>query len=487
MKRKTADNTYWKEFSGGYRMMLTSWNSIADAKSFSWDLIIMDELDEAPYELANQGDPEHLFSMRGITARNLKIFKLSTPTTTQGRIYKNFLAGDQRYYNCQCPICGELQVLTMMYGGRDYGLFGRSEVKDNITQIIPESVRYICKFCKKEIYEYQKQDMLNGGKWIPTARPINPAYRSYHISNLMSPIAFFSWVKVMQNFCETDFGQKITSFKSFIINILGEAWEARTEKRSYIDLYNKAEDYPLGILPEGALIVTMGTDVQKMYLQYTVVAWGRDMQSWVIDEGKFHAINGTKDKNDRCWQDWRNFILTKKYRLKKCETVEVIISRVAIDSGYNPDSEKIDGTDITYEHTVYEMVARTPRTIACRGNWKLKDTILKEERVKRQSPLKVRYDHAVNELKDEIFVKIDLPAGAPGEMHFTKQLGEEFFRGFLSEVYAETEPGKWSYRKIYERNEPLDTWILARAAAEHLNLSSWTEQIWNDVEMRLLK
>ena len=99
----------------------------------------------------------------------------------------------------------------------------------------------------------------------------------------------------------------------------------------------------------------------------------------------------------------------------------------------------------------------------------------------------MRYDHAINELKDEIFVKVDLPTGAPGEMHFTKQLGEEFFRGFLSEVYAETEPGKWNYRKIYERNEPLDTWILARSAAEHLNLNSWTEQIWNDVEMRLLK
>ena len=124
----------------------------------------------------------------------------------------------------------------------------------------------------------------------------------------------------------------------------------------------------------------------------------------------------------------RNLIATKKYKLKKRETVDVIISRAAIDSGYNPDDDKIDGTDITYEHTVYEMVARTPRTIACRGNAKLKDTILKEERVKRQSPLKTRYDHAINELKDEIFVKVDLPAGAPGEMHFTKQLGEEFLK-----------------------------------------------------------
>ena len=40
--------------------------------------------------------------------------------------------------------------------------------------------------------------------------------------------------------------------------------------------------------------------------------------------------------------------------------MDVIISRAAIDSGYNPDDDKIDGTDITYEHTVYEMVARTP-------------------------------------------------------------------------------------------------------------------------------
>ena len=90
MKHKTGDNTFWKEFSGGYRLMMTSWNSIADAKSFSWDLIIMDELEEAGFELKGQGDPEHLFSMRGITARNLKIFKLSTPTNMQGRINKNF-------------------------------------------------------------------------------------------------------------------------------------------------------------------------------------------------------------------------------------------------------------------------------------------------------------------------------------------------------------------------------------------------------------
>lgn len=487
MKRKTGDNTFWKEFAGGYRLMMTSWNSIADAKSFSWDLIIMDELDEAPFELSNQGDPEVLFSVRGITAKNLKIFKLSTPTTTHGRIYKNFMDGDRRYYNCQCPHCGELQVLQMMLGGRDYGLFGLSEKKDNIVQIIPESVKYTCKYCKSIIFEYQKQDMLTGGKWIPTARPINNLYRSYHISNLMSPIFSFTWHQVMQQFCETDFGQKITAYKGFLINILGEPWESKASKKNWEELKEKAEDYQLGAVPTGGLIITAGCDVQKHWIEVIVTAWGRDMESWVIDHKKFHAEDTTRDKNDRCWNDLKNFIITKKYNLTKKPTIDLMISRAAIDSGYNPDDEKINNTDITAEHTVYEFVARCPKTIACRGNYKLKDCIIKEERIKKLSPLKIRYDHAVNELKDEIFVKVDFPIGTQGYMHFSKYLSDDFFKGFLSEVYCEISSGKWGYRKMFDRNEPLDCWILSRVAAEQLNIPTWDLKIWNDVEMRLLK
>jgi len=103
MKRKTADTTYYKEFLGGRKLMMTSYNSIADAKSFSWDLIIFDEIEEAPYELKGQGDPEKIFEMRGTTARHLKMAKISTPTSVNGRIHANFLDSDQRYFHCWCP------------------------------------------------------------------------------------------------------------------------------------------------------------------------------------------------------------------------------------------------------------------------------------------------------------------------------------------------------------------------------------------------
>jgi phage terminase large subunit GpA-like protein len=480
MKRKTADNTFYKEFAGGRRLMMTSYNSIADAKSFSWDFIIFDEIEEAPYELKGQGDPEKIFEMRGTTARHLKMAKISTPTNTQGRIHTNFLNGDQRYFFCRCPHCGELQILKIMAAGRDYGLFAQSETIDRVEQIIPDSIHYVCQFCKDKIYEYQKQDMLTGGKWIPQARPVNPEYRSYHISNLMSPIMFFTWQNVMQQFCETDWGQKITKFKNFVIDILGEPWESRSEKKDWLELKSRAENYPLQAIPQGALVITAGIDVQKNRLELQAVAWGPGMSAWTIDYQQF--FGDTYNRQDPCWRNCENYLKTKRYKFRN---IDLPITMTAIDSGYNPKAEEQEAS-IRAEHVVYDFVAHNhTRMIAVRGNPDLKDMVIKEERVKRVSPLKTRYDVAVNELKDEIFVKIDLPEG-DGALHFPVSLPDEFFKGFLSEVFAEVEPGKWGWRKTYDRNEPLDTWIYARAAAERLNLPTWTERVWNDYEQRIL-
>lgn len=484
MKRKTADNTFYKEFSGGRRLMMTSYNSIADAKSFSWDLIIFDELEEAPYELKGQGDPEKIFEMRGTTARHIKMAKISTPTNTQGRIHRNFLDADQRYFYCMCPLCGELQVLKIMASGRDYGLFARSETIDNVDQVIPDSVHYICQHCKEKIFEYQKQDMLTGGKWIPTARPVNPAYRSYHISNLMSPIMFFTWLQVMQAFAETDYGQKITKFKNFVIDILGEPWESRSEKKDWQELKSRAGGYNVGEIPEGYPVLTGGIDVQKNRLELQVAAWGSGMSSAVIETVTFWGE--TQDRNAKSWRDCETYIATKRYKYKN---ILIPIMLTAVDSGYNPKNAPEERTGgISLEHNVYDFVARNhTRMIAARGNPDLRGMIIKEERVKMTSALKIRYDVATNELKDELYVKIDLPMECDGHIRFPSGLPDEYYKGFLSEVFVELEPGKWGWRKVYERNEPLDTYLLCRVAAERLNLSIWIESKWNDYEARILQ
>ena len=494
MKRKIADTKFYKELHGGRRLMMTSWNSIGDAKSLTWSLIIMDELDEAPYELAGQGDPESIFAGRGKTIRNLKIAKISTPTTTEGRIYRNFLDGDQRYFHAQCQLCGERQVLDVKGLGRDYGLTARSETIDSVEQIIPDTVEYICKFCKKPSREYQKGAMMAGGIWKPTARPINAGYRSYQISNLMSPIMFYTWSRVMQEFCETGWGEKITKFKNFTIDVLGKPWEHRVKKQSWEMLKSNAGEYELKTIPQGGYLVVSGTDVQKRWLEFVAVAYGPGMSSYIIDHQKF--FGETKHWTNQVWRDWQNYKDSTKYKLtdysaEKERSIMLPIAMSSIDTAYNPKGNRQDQEgDSVLEHTVYEIVARSMRTIACRGNPDLRDMILKEERIKKNIALKTRYDLAVNELKDEIMVKIDLPRNADGTyprgyIHFTKFLPDEFFKGFLSEVYAEVLPGKWEYKKIYERNEPLDCYNLARGAAERLNLASWTDQVWENYRKQL--
>ena len=482
-KRKTSDTSTYKEFKGNRRLLMTSYGSIADAKSFTYSMVIFDELEEAGKgDFRGQGDIEKIFQGRSKTIRDYKFIKISTPTNTQGRINLNFLEGDQRYYYVRCPLCGEYQVLKMMMGGRDHGLFAQIETVDNMPFVIKDTVKYVCEHCKKDLYEYQKGQMLNSGKWIPTARPKNPLYRSYQISNLMSPIMFYSWKQCMQDFAETDFGQNILKFKNFTIDVLGEPWESRSEKKDWNELKNKAENYKLDEVPDGGLVVTGGVDVQKRWLELQCVAWGRHMESFVIYHEKFHG--DTYDPSGKCWQDLENFINTKRFKLKG---ITVPISRVAIDSGNNPLAEESENSSRA-EHAVYTFVARNyQKTIACRGNPKLKDTIIKEERIKKAIPLKIRYDVAVNDLKDEIFVKIDFAEGTQGYMHFSRELSDDYFRGFVSEIFCEIEPGKFGYKKIFDRNEPLDTWILCRAAAEHLNLPIWTEPVWNKYEAGILE
>jgi len=484
MKRKTADNTFYKELNGGYRLMMTSYNSIADAKSFSWDFIIFDEIDEAPYELKGQGDPEKLFEVRGITSRHLKMAKIGTPTTTQGRVFKNFMDGDRRYFFCKCPLCGEFQILNTATEGRDYGLTFEVEKIDKIDQVISETVHYICEHCKDKIFEYQKQDMLAGGKWVPSHRPINPEYRSYQMSNLISPIMFYSWQRACTDWVETGYGQNITRLKAYIINIKGEPWESRSEKKSWESLKEKAENREKEFVPGGGPLLTGGADIQKNRIELQVIAWGPDMESWPIDYLYFYGE--TENKNAQVWKDFSMFVQSKKYDFKN---IKIPITLTAVDTGYNPSKEK-DGHGDNYgikEHIVYEFVARNnTKMIACRGNDKLKDMIIKEERVRRQSPLKIRYDVAVNELKDETFIKLDYEIGSPGGIHFATWMSDEYYKGFVSEVYAEIAPGKWGWRTIFDRNEPLDTYILGRGAAERLNIPVWSNEAWQMYENKIL-
>ena len=511
MKRKTADNTFYKEFIGSIKLAINSYGSIGALKSNTNGFIVCDEWDEAPPELKGQGDIQGIIEGRTMGLRRYKLLFISTPSMMQtSRIYKGFLEGDQRYYFVPCPICGEMQVLELKSGKIDYGLTFTCETDKNTGKklLIPETVRYICKYCKAEFRETEKQAIMKAGEWRPTAIPIDRKKTSYHISGLMSPEMFLKWERICQQYINTDFGENLLLFKDFVINYKGWPW-ASTEKTMEWEVFrDKADGYCLGEVPEGRkvnsdigemyqgpLVLYAGADVQGDRIELHVVGFGPGMESWSIDYQVF--TGNPADLNDYCWKRLNDWVYNHTYDVlgKKRQIV-----LCAVDSGYDPRKQQRDKDFAGKANIVYDFVGRRPQrfiaTMGIPGDKGIE--VLNEARVNDPNCLlKKRYNIYVSMIKEIITYRLKLDPG-PGAIHFPRfmrsqgtdrrePLPDEHYRRFLSERYQETKPGVFEWSKIYKRNEQWDTFIYAWAAAEYHKTSTYSDKEWRRLYLGLLE
>jgi len=508
--RKTKDTSLYKEFSGGIKLLISSYNSIGDLKSNTFHLIIKDEWDEAGAELKDQGDVAGIIEGRTKGVRNFKILSISTPSRMEtSRIYKDFMEGDQREYFVPCPICGEKQILELKSKGSDYGLTFTREKDDRGNKVlIPEAVRYICKFCKKEFMESKKQWMLENGVWIPQATPIDRKKHSYHSSGLIAPEYALSWTRICQDFINSNFGDDLLKFKDFTINDLGNPWAAVKKTSEWETLKSRALDYSLGEDPggekrsiddyeiwTGPLCLFGGVDVQGDRLEMCITGFGLNGRKWIIDYQIFYGE--TSDINAQCWKNLESFVYEASYTLAG---KPARILQVAIDCGYDPRQGKRGKDYAGKASIVYDFVAdRQDFFIAVMGSSDDKAIgIIKESRVNDSTTgLTKRYMVSSSLLKDMIFGVIEKNDGHNSiyvpkykEIEGKKRhMPDEFYKQFLSERYQEDpkSPGKYLWKKIRARNEVLDTFIYSIAAAEYAGVLRWTIEVWENWYQDLIR
>ncbi|MHB9292510.1 hypothetical protein Holit_01608 [Hollandina sp. SP2] len=481
-QRKTADSVYYKELAGGRRFMIASYNAVGKLKSFSWDLIIMDELDEAPPELKGQGDPETIIEARGKTIDNLKVVKLSTPSSlSMSRIYQAFMAGDRREYMIPCPRCGGFQYLEMMKEGKEYGLYADyRENKNKRLSLVLGSTRYKCRHCGEDFFEAEKPVFMKeksaGGLayWEAQGEAQDLRDRSYHLSAMMSPMT--SWTNIISDYLKTDFGKRVQEYKNFVITNEGLPYIASRIYKPWEELKKRAEAYPRGELPKGAYLVTGGVDVHKNRIELQLVGWGYGMEGWSFEHQVF--FGPTADVYGSAWKGLKEYV--ENWGTVMGNNQELGIVKIGVDVSYNPNLEKtLENQRLRTEtHAAYRFcIENKEMFIPVRGSTSSVNTIIK--------PIKHRvygiayYEIDVNALKDEIIENIDVEAGS-NAMHFSAEYEDEFFRQFLSEMWTELEDGKMGYKKIYERNETLDTWIYAKAAATIIGITRWGDADWDE-------
>ena len=465
--RDAGNSMLSKEFPGGI-LVLTGANSATGLRSMPARYVFLDEVDAYPASADEEGDPVTLAEARTTTfAHRRKVFMVSTPTIRGlSRIEREFEASDQRRYFVPCPHCGAMQWLQFEH---------LRWAKDQ-----PETAAYHCEGCARPIAEHHKTAMLERGEWRATAVPTDPTAIGFHLSALYSPIGWKSWAQIARDWLAAQGSDEM--LRAARNTLLGETWVESGEAPDWQRLADRRETYPAQI-PEQGLFLTAGADVQKDRIEVDVWAWGRGLESWLVD----HIVIPGGPDDPACWETL-TALLGRTWTHEKGAVMT--LAKLAIDTGYESAAvhawARQQGTAQVAPVKGLEGFNRAtpvsgPTFVDATVNgrklkrgarlWSVATATFKAETYRY-----LRLERATEEEAPNPAGTIHLPDWADSE--WLKQLvAEQLVTIRNKRGYARQE-----WQKMRERNEALDIRIYARAAAWILGADRFDARMWQSLE-----
>jgi len=446
-----------KKYPGGV-LIITGANSAAGLKSRPIRYLFLDEVDEYPWDVQDQGDPLTLAIRRTNTyGHRRKVLVTSTPTIQgRSRVETQYQDSDQREYWVPCPLCGELQVLV----------FDRLKWPKGK----PELVKYECRHCEKRFPEVAKREILPAGEW--RAQKETGLIAGFHLPSWYSPLGWLSWREIAAEWVEKHGDPN--SLKVFVNQIMAETYEDRGEAPPWQRLFDRREpELRQGVPPEDAVFLTVGADVQQDRIEAFVWAWGHRKESWFLD----HIVFQGDPWNPETWHGMTELLHTT-YETE--DGRELQIAGLAVDTGY------AQGPVIDWSRAIQD-----PRVMLVKGdhwkNWKVMVASPTKSEVtvdgKRVGILLWGVGGALIKQETYGFINLDSPADGeetpPGYIHLGTWVSQELCKQFVAEDLVETTDSKGYPKRQFEkhrhRNEMLDGRVYARAVAEVLGLSRMKE------------
>lgn len=306
--RKTGQTDGNIQWDGGGFLIYNGAQNAAKMRQFSMPLLLKDEIDGWPRIVGKDGDPDGLTDDRASAYWSVrKIFRGSTPTTSPSLIQRGFKRGDQREYLVLCRSCNAPQRLRFEWHGTPGGF---KWDLDEAGAPVLESVRYCCKACGHAHYEVDKEKLFateEGAHWSPTADPVEPGIRSYHLPAFYSPYGFRPWSKNIVDYLDaydrdTKQVRDVAKLQVFYNNVMGEPFEVMGGKVRFTAVSgHRRAVYRLGEIPNKyaaqysgsrILFLTCLIDVHKDNLAVAVVGWTRDARSYLVDYWRFETEGG---------------------------------------------------------------------------------------------------------------------------------------------------------------------------------------------------
>lgn len=479
-KRDKSNSVLFKEYPGGI-LALTGANSPVGLSSMPIRIVLLDEVDRYPLDVGSgagrggkgEGDPSSLAIARSRTFPNRKILMISTPVLADHSVIdREYELSDQRKYFVPCPSCEVKQVLIWTRFHWDHGK--------------PDTVYYECVHCGHHILHHQKQWMIDRGEWRATASTSDSTVHGYFLPAWYAPQGWIDWPDIIKEWEAAQ--DSIEKLQSFVNTVMGEVWQEDSEAPDYEMIYRRRETYKIGTVPGPVCFLTAGVDVQKDYLSIEVVGWGRNKESWSIDNV---TLEGDTTQ-PRVWSDLANLIINVSFQSVEDPDIRFKLVKTAVDSGYNTQvvydfgrkqdpslvliikGQEGGGQPIGMPNHVDVDPASGKKIRRGIKIWPVSTSLLKSELYSW-----LRLENAIeSDDHGEVIEPESFPAGF---CHFP-EYGMEFFRSLTAEVLV-TRGNRTYWKKIRERNEALDRRVYARAAASAFGLDRFTDQDWERLSM----
>jgi phage terminase large subunit GpA-like protein len=444
--RDSGNTIKSKSFPGG--QIALGWaTSASTASSRPRSHVILDEFDA--FKPTPEGDYGDIATLRMDTFEDKLVFIASTPRNRLENppgtpldaprfspIEREYEESDKRKYFVPCPHCKEFQVLE----------WDRVQWDDE-----PLLAYYVCvNGCVIE--EEEKTDMLADGQWRASA-PFR-GIAGFHLNKLYSP--FVTWGECADKYVKAKRSGDPEKMRVWVNTTKSEGWQDDETKVETKDLTKRREDY-YGTVPNRALILTVGVDVQGNRLECEVVGWGLNNESWSID---YVVIEGDP-AFDSVWSRLLTEVLSRQYIRADGLTMKVWCA--AIDSGGH------------HSDPVFNFARENSgrRVYAIHGSTRPGQPLVSKPTIKRSPPVKL-YSIGTETAKDSFAACLRVAEKGPGYCHFPiddTKYGEDYFKQLLSERPVANKKGVRVWQKIKEglRNEALDCRVYARAALAILN------------------
>jgi len=469
--RDSGNTKLMKAFRGGV-LVLTGANSAVGLRSMPVRYLFLDEIDGYPLDVDGEGDAISLAEARTRTFARRKLLLVSTPTIAgASMIEREYEASDQRRYFVPCPDCGHRQWLRFEQLRWEPGK--------------PEAAAYICEACDKPVPEHHKPWMLEHGTWQAMSSGRSRT-AGFHLSSLYSPWRKWTEVAAAWERATRSEAKSAAVIKSFKNTELGETWVEEGEAPDWQRLLERREDYRIGTIPVGGLLLAAGADVQKDRIEVSVWAFGRGKESWLVE----HRVLMGDTARDEVWKSLAS-VLRDTWTHTSGASVPLV--RFALDTGF-----------ATQEAYAFVRAVRDSRVMAVKGVARgaalvgtptAVDATTGGKKLRRGIKVfsvaggiaKLEFYNNLRKSADvaDDGVNTVYPAGF---VHLPK-VDAEFIQQLCAEQLVTRRDRNGfairEWQKMRERNEALDCYVYARAAAAASGLDRFEERHWRELEKQL--